>query len=65
MPVPAPNTESLEWQLCEVLIGHCGERGDNEGALETLERIIRERDDLFKLLSISCLKAFRDGLIKL
>lgn len=39
--LPAP---TLEQQLCEVLINHCGERGDNEGAVDTLCRIIRERD---------------------
>lgn len=30
--------------LIFILQQHCGERGDSEGAVETLERIIRERD---------------------
>lgn len=33
-------------QLLAILIKHCGERGDNEGAVETLERIVRERNIL-------------------
>jgi hypothetical protein len=32
-------------QLTAVLMRHCGERGESEGAVETLERIIRERDE--------------------
>ena len=39
---------NLEKQLVSVLMNHCGERGDNEGAVETLERIIRERDILLR-----------------
>ena len=31
-------------ELISVLGQHCGQRGDNEGAVETLKRIIRERD---------------------
>ena len=31
-------------QLCKVLSGYCGERGTSEGAVETLERCLRERD---------------------
>lgn len=31
-------------RLCTILMAHAGERGDNEGALDTLTRIIRERD---------------------
>ncbi len=31
-------------ELVAILSNHCGERGDNEGAVETLQRIIRERD---------------------
>lgn len=38
----------LENQLIAVLIRYCGERGDNEGAVETLERIILEREILLK-----------------
>lgn len=36
------NTED---RLVQILQRYCGERGDSEGAVETLERIIRERDD--------------------
>lgn len=35
---------TLESELLAILIKHCGERGDNEGAAETLKRIIKERD---------------------
>lgn len=34
----------LERELTAVLSRYCGERGDNEGAVETLERLIAERD---------------------
>ena len=34
----------LENQLISILIKHCGQRGDSEGAVETLNRIIMERD---------------------
>lgn len=34
--------------LIHILSRHCGERGDNEGAVETLERIIREREILIR-----------------
>lgn len=37
---------ALGKQLVGILINHCGERGDSEGAVETLNRIIRERDAL-------------------
>jgi len=36
--------QTLEHQLCEILAGYCGERGETEGAVETLLRIISERD---------------------
>ena len=39
---------SLEVQLIEVLMRHCGERGESEGAVECLERIIREREILMR-----------------
>jgi hypothetical protein len=41
---------SLEDQLVEILSHYCGERIDtgSEGAVETLQRIIRERDDFRK-----------------
>jgi hypothetical protein len=40
--------ENLEAQLVSILQRHCGERGDNEGAVETLERLVRERDILLR-----------------
>lgn len=43
-----PPKRNLEQQLCDVLIHHTGEHGQNEGAVECLERIIRERDLLLK-----------------
>lgn len=33
--------------ILNILQKHCGERSDNEGATETLQRIIRERDSSF------------------
>ena len=36
--------KGLQDQLIGILQNHCGERGDSEGAVETLNRIIRERD---------------------
>lgn len=38
----------LESQLIDILQRYCGERGDNEAAVETLERIIRERGILLR-----------------
>ena len=38
----------MENELVTILSRHCGERGDNEGAVYTLERIIRERDILLR-----------------
>jgi hypothetical protein len=38
------NGISLEKQLVAILSHYCGERGDNEGAVETLNRIISERN---------------------
>lgn len=32
-------------RLVEILSRHCGETGESEGAVETLQRIIRQRDD--------------------
>lgn len=34
-------------ELLSILQNHAGERGDSEGAVETLTRIIRERDKTF------------------
>ncbi len=39
---------TTEQKLIEILSRHCGERGDNEGAIETLERIIKEREILLR-----------------
>ena len=38
----------LENQLVDILSHYCGERGDNEGAVETLERIVEERNTLLR-----------------
>ena len=43
-----PLKRNLEQQLCDVLMNHTGEHGQNEGAVECLKRIIRERDLLLK-----------------
>lgn len=51
-----PAQSKLEHELVSILIRHCGEHGQNEGAVETLERIIRERDLLLKRVSIEILK---------
>jgi len=47
-PIDEPPKRNLEQQLCDVLMHHTGEHGQNEGAVECLERIIRERDLLLK-----------------
>ena len=47
---------TLEYQLLEVLQGHAGERGYTEGAVDTLCRIVHERDMAFKILAIDRLK---------
>jgi hypothetical protein len=57
----APDTKSLEYQLCEVLGKHCGERGDNEGAVDTLCRIISERDEALQILALDRLYRFRSA----
>lgn len=36
--------EKLGEELCRILINYTGERGQNEGAVECLHRIIAERD---------------------
>ncbi len=38
----------LENQLVDILSRYCGERGDNEGAVETLDRIVEERNLLLR-----------------
>ena len=55
-PANEPPKRNLEQQLCDVLINHTGEHGQNEGAVECLERIIRERDLLLKRAVESMLK---------
>lgn len=47
---------TLEYQLCEILSSHCGERGHGEGAVDTLCRIISERDRAMKILALDRLK---------
>ena len=45
----------LEYELTEILSRHCGERGvwdGGEGAVDTLCRIIRERDRAMTLLAL-------------
>src|ERR1700733_3228570 len=42
----------LEHQLCEILQSHAGERGHNEGAVDVLCRIIRERDRALLTLAL-------------
>ncbi len=39
---------TLENELIAILGKYCGERGDSEGAVETLERIVREREILLR-----------------
>lgn len=33
---------NLETELCNLLAKHCGEQGESEGAVETLERLLKE-----------------------
>lgn len=47
---------TLEYQLCEVLMQYCGERGDNEGAVDTLCRIVHERDQAMEALALDRMK---------
>ncbi len=47
---------TLEYQLCEILMPHAGQRGDNEGAVDTLCRIIHERDRALTILALDRLK---------
>ena len=48
--------KTLEYRLLETLLLHAGERGHGEGALETLERIIRERDRALLVLGLEKLQ---------
>jgi len=43
---------SLEYQLSEILSQHAGERGHTEGAVDTLCRIIFERNRAMTLLAL-------------
>lgn len=52
-------SRTLEYQLCEVLQSRAGERGHNEGAVDTLYRIIGERDDALMILALDRLRDFR------
>jgi hypothetical protein len=47
---------TLEYQLCEILSTHAGERGQSEGAVDTLCRIIHERDTALTILALDRLK---------
>lgn len=48
----SPLNDATVRALYKILFQHCGERGDNEGAVETLERIIRERDSLMESFAL-------------
>lgn len=48
---------ALASALLRILSNHCGERGTSEGAVETLERIISERDLLFPIARAGCTRA--------
>lgn len=47
---------TLEYQLTEILSRSCGERGHTEGAVDTLCRIIAERDAALLVLALDRLK---------
>ena len=47
---------TLEYQLCEILNSRAGERGYGEGAVDTLCRIISERDRALTILALDRLK---------
>lgn len=50
-------SKTLEYQLLEILQKHAGERaGDSEGAVDTLCRIIHERDRAFEMLALDRLR---------
>lgn len=42
------NPPTTDYEIITILGRYCGERGDSEGAVETLERIIQERDILLR-----------------
>lgn len=47
------DTLELHRNLISILQNHCGERGNSEGAVETLKRIIAERDLNYKIQPLS------------
>lgn len=54
---PKLKPQSLEYQLTEILSRHCGERAEThrhggEGAVDTLCRIIHERDRAMEILAL-------------
>ncbi len=53
--------QTLEYQLCEALQSHAGERGYTEGAVDTLYRIIHERDQALLILGLDRLRNFREA----
>lgn len=53
--------KTLEFQLCEVLQGLAGERGHSEGAVDTLLRIIHERDQALLILALDRLRNSREA----
>ena len=53
--------QSLEHQLCEGLLSDAGGRGYDEGAVDTLYRIKRERDQAFLILALDRLERFAEG----
>jgi long-subunit fatty acid transport protein len=54
-------SQTLEYQLTEALSGRAGERGFDEGAVDTLYRIIHERDQALLILGLDRLRNFREG----
>jgi len=45
VPMPVDDSYGTYRKMLDILMNHCGETGENEGAVETLERIIKERDE--------------------
>lgn len=54
---PKMKPQSLEYRLCEVLLPYCGERGTpgGEDAVDTLCRIIAERNQALTVLALKVL----------
>ena len=52
--------QTLEYQLCEALQSHAGERGHSEGAVDCLYRIIHERDQALLCLALDRLARRRE-----